>query len=122
MVKKHASPPPGLKKELATIVMKHLILFSYNKDSGHCELANIDFLEDPSDNNPKTFYIDVDEVPTLNMNCRGGKESTLVYQEKVNIIGILILYNLITLFKLQVFIKYVIFSPLLFSFLHPEDC
>ena len=82
-----------MKKELATIVMKHLILFSYNKDSGHCELANIDFLEDPSDNNPKTFYIDVDEVPTLNMNCRGGKESTLVYQEKVNIIGICCLHK-----------------------------
>ena len=48
------------------------ILFSYNKDSGYCEIAYLDFLEDPSDNNPKTFYIDVDEVPLLNMNCRGG--------------------------------------------------
>ena len=45
--------------------------FSYT-DNGLCEIAYLDFLEDPSDNNPKTFYIDVDEVPLLNMNCRGG--------------------------------------------------
>ena len=37
-----------------------------------CEMANLDFLEDP-ESDPKRIFIEFDEVPNLPMYCRGGQ-------------------------------------------------
>ena len=55
------------------IIIIIFISFSYNGDTGECQLALVDFLENPEgDNKAKVFYIDVDAIPNIPMYCRGG--------------------------------------------------
>ena len=47
---------------------------SFNESDNKCELAYLDYLEDPaSGQTPKLFYIDYDDVLNLHMYCRGGE-------------------------------------------------
>ncbi len=43
-------------------------------EMNHCEMAYLDFLENPeSGQEEKSFLIELDVVPTIPMYCRGGQ-------------------------------------------------
>ena len=50
------------------------LCFSYNEVDSTCQLANLDFLENPDvDQKEKTIFINVDAADLMKMYCRGGE-------------------------------------------------
>ena len=48
--------------------------YEYIDNDHTCNLAKLDFLEDPlPQDTPRTFYVDHQEAKTLDMRCRGGR-------------------------------------------------
>ena len=64
-----------------------LINFSYNEKTQICDLAFLDFLEDPDVGDiAQDIFIDMNTIPTINMYCRGGHRCC--HRGNLNLCGI----------------------------------
>ena len=62
-----------MKKKIIKYTQCHRFFFSYNENTEACDLAFLDFLEDPDVGDiALDIYIDLNTIENINMYCRGG--------------------------------------------------